>query len=46
MPKREIGLVDGSKLNFDKLFLQSNVKKKIYAKSSSQFDFMLNASHC
>ena len=46
MPEREIRLVDGSTLNFDKLFLQPNVKKKIYSKSSSQFDFMLNAGHC
>ena len=39
MPELDIGLVDGAKLNFDKSFLQFNVKKKLYAKSSSQFDF-------
>ena len=38
MPELEIGLVDGGELNFDQAFLQFNVKKKIYAKSS-QFDF-------
>ena len=30
MPKLEIGLFDGSKLNFDRSFLQFNVKKNIY----------------
>ena len=39
MPKLEIGLVDGGELNFDQSFLKFNVKKKIYAKSSSRFDF-------
>ena len=28
MPELEIGLVDGGDLNFDKSFLQFNVKKK------------------
>ena len=35
----DIGLVDGAKLNFDQSFLQFNVKKKLYAKSSTRFDF-------
>ena len=35
----DIGLVDGGELNFDQSFLQFDVKKKIYAKSSSRFDF-------
>ena len=35
MPELEMGLVDGGDLNFDKFFLQFNVKKKICAKSSS-----------
>ena len=39
MPELEIGLVEGGKLNFDQSFLQFNVNKKLYAKSSSQFDF-------
>ena len=39
MPELDIGLVDGSDLNFDQSFLQFNLKKKIYPKSSSQFDF-------
>ena len=39
MPELNIGLVDGGELNFDQSFLQFNVKKKIYAKSSSRFDF-------
>ena len=39
MPKLEIGLADGGELNFDQSLLQFNVKKKIYAKSSSRFDF-------
>ena len=30
MPELEIGLVDGGDLNFDKSFLQFNVKKKKY----------------
>ena len=38
MPELEIGLVNGGELNFDRAFLQFNVKKKIYVKSS-QFDF-------
>ena len=36
MPELEIGLVDGG---FDQSFLQFNTKKKIYAKSSSRFEF-------
>ena len=39
MSEIEIGLNDGDNLNFDQSFLQFNVKKKIYAKCSSQFDF-------
>ena len=39
MPELNIGLVDGGELNFDQSFLQFNVKKKIYTKSSSRFDF-------
>ena len=39
MPELNIGLVDGGELNFDQSFLQFNVKKTIYAKSSSRFDF-------
>ena len=39
MPELEIGLVEGGKLNFDQSFLQFNVNKKLYAKSSSRFDF-------
>ena len=39
MPELEIGFVDGDELNFDQSFLQFNVKKEIYAKSSSRFDF-------
>ena len=35
----DIGLVDGAKFSFDQSFLQFNVNKKLYAKSSSQFDF-------
>ena len=38
MPELDIGLVDGDKLNFDQSFLQFNVKKEIYPKSSSRFD--------
>ena len=38
MPELDIGLVDGGELNFDQSFLQFNVRKKIYAKSSSRFD--------
>ena len=34
MPELEMGLDKGD-LNFDKFFLQFNVQKKIYAKSSS-----------
>ena len=39
MPDIDIGLVDGGELKFDQPFLQFNVKKKIYAKSTSRFDF-------
>ena len=39
MSELGIGLVDGGELNFDQPFLQFNVKKKLYAKSSSRFDF-------
>ena len=35
MPELEMG----DELNFDQSFLQCNVKKKIYVKGSSQFDF-------
>ena len=38
MPELEIGLADGSELNFDQSFLQFNAKK-VYAKSSSRFEF-------
>ena len=33
MPEVKIRFVDEVKLNFDKFFLQFNVKKKIYTKS-------------
>ena len=39
MVETEIRLVDGGRFNFDKSFLQFNVKKKICGESSSQFDF-------
>ena len=39
MPEPEIGFADGGKLKFNQSFLQFNVKKKIQAESSSQFDF-------
>ena len=39
MPELEIGLADGSELNFDQSFLQFTAKKKIYAKTSSQLGF-------
>ena len=39
MPELEIGLVDGSELNFNQSFLQFNVKKKIQVRSSSRFDY-------
>ena len=39
MPKLEIGLVAGAKLNFDQYCLEFNARKKIYSKSSSRFDF-------
>ena len=39
MPVLGIGLVDGAELKFDQSFLQFNVKKKIFAKSSSRLDF-------
>ena len=39
MTELEIELAHGRGLNFDQSFLQFNPKKKIYAKSSSQFDF-------
>lgn len=32
MPEFDIGLADGGELNFDKSFLQFNLKKKTYAK--------------
>ena len=38
MPELDIGLVDGGELSFDQYFLQFNVKKKLYARSSSRFD--------
>ena len=39
MTELEIGLVDGGKLNFNQFTLKFNVKKKLLAKSYSQFDF-------
>ena len=41
MLEPEIGLVVGGKLNFDKAFLQFNVKKKIYAKSYFRITFSI-----
>ena len=35
----DIGLDDGSELNFDQSFLQFTAKKKIHAKNSSRFKF-------
>ena len=43
MTELEIGLADGSGLNFDQSFLQFNTKKKIYAKSF--LDLNLNAEY-
>ena len=39
MPELEIGLADEGELNFNQSFLKFNVKKKLQAKSYSQFDF-------
>ena len=39
MPELDVGLADGGKLNFDLSFLQFHVKKEIYAKSFTRFDF-------
>ena len=39
MPEIEIVFVDGSEFTFDQSFLQFNVKKKIYVKSFSRFQF-------
>ena len=39
MLELDIGLVDGAKLSFDQSFLQFDVKKKLYAKASTRFDF-------
>ena len=39
MPELQIGHVDASMFNFDETFLQFNVKKQIYKKSYSRFDF-------
>ena len=39
MPELEIGLADGSELNFNQSYLKFNVTKKVQAKSCSQFDF-------
>ena len=39
MPELEIGLADGSELNFDQYLLQFNDEKKISAKDPSQFEF-------
>ena len=39
MPELDIGLADGSELNFDQSFLQFNIKEAIYAKSSSNSIF-------
>ena len=39
MPDFDKGFVDGAELNFDPSFLQFNIKKKLYANSSSRFDF-------
>ena len=35
MAELQIGLVDEGKLNFDQPFLQFNVNRNVYAKSSS-----------
>ena len=43
MPKIEIVLVDGGKLNFDKSFLQFNRKKKNIQRVL--LDFTLNATY-
>ena len=43
MPKLEKGLVDGGELNFDKSFLQFNIKKiimgRVTLQEHSQFDW-------
>ena len=39
MSEPEIGLAEGSELNFDQSFQQLNRKKKIYAKCSARFKF-------
>ena len=39
MPELDIGLAEGGELNFDESCVQFDLKKKMYAKSSSQFDF-------
>ena len=45
MSELEIGLVDEGEINFDQSFLPFNAKKKISAKSSSRFEFMLNTKY-
>ena len=39
MVQLQIWLFDEGELNFDQSFLQFNVNKNVYAKSSSLFDF-------
>ena len=39
MGQLQIWLFDEGELNFDQSFLQFNVNKNVYAKSSSRFDF-------
>ena len=39
MAQLQIWLYDEGELNFDQPFLQFNVNKNVYAKSSSWFDF-------
>ena len=39
MGQLQIWLFDEGELNFDQSFLQFNVYKNVYAKSSSWFDF-------
>ena len=39
MAQLQIWLFDERELNFDQSFLQFNVNKNVYAKSSSWFDF-------
>ena len=39
MPELKIRLVNGGKLNFNPSFLKFNLKKKLQAKSYSQYEF-------